>query len=76
MADNMNEYESAGELSRFFCGWLCMLNNTKSCVGNLLVWNSLRITPIREYYLPENLNMRIDPTQFQPQVGLGNIPTF
>ena len=61
MVDDINIYRSAGEFSVFFCSCLhmvdgtkscmvdstksCMVDSTKSCIGDLLVWNLLRLSP-------------------------------
>ena len=45
MVDNTNKYESA---ANFFCSCLHMVDDTKSCVGDLLVWGLFRLTPKRQ----------------------------
>ena len=45
MVDNTNKYGSAGEFFGFFCS-LHMVDDTKSCMGDSLVWGSLRLAPI------------------------------
>ena len=42
-----NKFGSAGKFSDFFYSCLYMFDNAKSCMGDLLVWGSLRLTPIK-----------------------------
>ena len=49
--DYTNKYGSACEFFSFFCTCLCMVNDTKSCVGDWLVWDSLRLAPTRSIAL-------------------------